>query len=523
MARGQRLLVLFYIQNIHSMKAIHIIFVIGLSLIIRCGYSQYPPSLEIEYGTATFKGSVEGFVPQDINVAELNMVITDALTYFKEISIPIDEHGQFMVQIPSFGLTHGFINSTFYTGNIFLLPNEETQLRVFFDDTGQKHIDVTEKLGITKDDLMKMGFVLGEILADDQKIDSSFGLIEDGEDFIKYSSLYMQISHDQIAGRDDISKMAQMVLQKGITTFLFRQLFLDYYRSMRASYHDRYNQENEASFSEMEYEAPKIDSTYFNFLADYDMNSATYLLSSYLQPFLQDLLKDETLNIPGITNYTVDNWVTILKNKLGHAIGTDNGLFYDLLTANAYIRQLTDLRLLTDSQKNDIRAHFTNKAFTDFLLDENERIRHLVAQNRSSETLVIHETPDVPNEQLLDAIIEKYSGQVVFVDFWATWCAPCLQGMRESAPLKKELGEANVAFVYITTTSSPPKIWEDKIKDIGGNHYYLAREQWEYLLGKLDFSEIPTYLIYDKQGNRKHKHTMFMGVENMRNWIHALL
>lgn len=508
------------------MKKLHILCLLCLSLSLLTAYAQsehHLPLPKIEYGIATLSGSITGDTPSNIDISTISIVVTNPLAYFADYTLPVDEDGLFSIRIPSFGITHGFINSPVYTGNIFLLPNEETVLNISFDKNGHKHIDVTEKLGVTKDDLQRMGFVLSDILADEQKVDSTFGPVEDGGDFIRYSSLYLQIAKEQVSERNEISPSAQKIIQTALTTFLFSQLYLDYYGSMKRSYSDRHHAGGNIDYDQIDYRAPEIDSTYFSFFEAHDLNSPYYLYSSYLQPFFQDILKDETLSIPEIGEYSPDSWTALVKGKLGHAIGADTGLFYDLLTANAYVRQLTALRLLSDSQKDEIRAYFPNKAFSDFLLEENERIQQLIAQNRSSGTLTIHETPDMPKEQLMDVIIAKYKDKVVFVDFWATWCAPCLQGMQESAPVKKAFEDKDVAFVYITTTSSPPKIWLEKIKDIGGDHYYLDGEQWEYVLDSLGFSGIPTYFIYDKQGKQKRKHTMFMGVENMRDWISELL
>ena len=37
---------------------------------------------------------------------------------------------------------------------------------------------------------------------------------------------------------------------------------------------------------------------------------------------------------------------------------------------------------------------------------------------------------------------------VVFIDFWATWCRPCVNGMKEMENAKDELTARGVDFVY---------------------------------------------------------------------------
>jgi hypothetical protein len=47
----------------------------------------------------------------------------------------------------------------------------------------------------------------------------------------------------------------------------------------------------------------------------------------------------------------------------------------------------------------------------------------------------------------------------------------------------------------------------------------LKNDEWDYIIDKFQFSGIPSYLIYDKEGNLKHRQTVFVGVENMQKWI----
>ncbi len=47
--------------------------------------------------------------------------------------------------------------------------------------------------------------------------------------------------------------------------------------------------------------------------------------------------------------------------------------------------------------------------------------------------------------------LESMKGKVIFINFWATWCAPCLAEMPYIENLYQDLKDENVAFVMIAT------------------------------------------------------------------------
>ena len=131
---------------------------------------------------------------------------------------------------------------------------------------------------------------------------------------------------------------------------------------------------------------------------------------------------------------------------------------------------------------------------------------------------------DVAPEEILQTILAKYKGKAVLIDMWATWCGPCRAGHKAMAPLKAALKREqsqgqNIQFVYITSPSSPPATWQEMIKDIDGDHYYLTEEQNYYILEKYESDGIPTYAIYNTKGEQTYKSIGFPGLDTIKNEI----
>ena len=115
-------------------------------------------------------------------------------------------------------------------------------------------------------------------------------------------------------------------------------------------------------------------------------------------------------------------------------------------------------------------------------------------------------------------MIEKFKGKVVYVDFWATWCGPCKSGISKIAPLKEEMKNDNVVFLYVTNQTSPEGTWKNAIADIKGEHYRVSNDEWNYLTQKFNISGIPHYTLVDKQGNvvnPKLRHMDNTGLKSM--------
>ena len=144
---------------------------------------------------------------------------------------------------------------------------------------------------------------------------------------------------------------------------------------------------------------------------------------------------------------------------------------------------------------------------------EQERLAQELAQK---ESIFFKKFDDVKPENILQTILDRYKGKAVLIDMWATWCGPCRAGHKAMAPMKEQMKGQNVQFVYITSPSSPMSTWQEMIKEIDGDHYYLTPEQYSYILAKYESSGIPTYAVYNTKGEQTYKVIGFPGNEEIR-------
>jgi len=105
------------------------------------------------------------------------------------------------------------------------------------------------------------------------------------------------------------------------------------------------------------------------------------------------------------------------------------------------------------------------------------------------------------NGQEID--LSQYEGKAVFINFWATWCKPCIQEMPTIANVQEKLQNENVIFLL---ASNEEAVQIDKfMKKHNYNFRYVHLENME----ALNIQALPTTLIYNPQGKLKFSETGF--------------
>jgi thiol-disulfide isomerase/thioredoxin len=121
--------------------------------------------------------------------------------------------------------------------------------------------------------------------------------------------------------------------------------------------------------------------------------------------------------------------------------------------------------------------------------------------------LLSQDLKPVSNTDELKQIFDSSKGKVILLNFWATWCAPCVKEFPELMKLYSNYKEKGFELVFISLddlsdvdTKLKPFL---KKRGVDFTSYYNTFTNPEELINYVDKSwsgAIPSTYIYDKQG-----------------------
>ena len=92
-------------------------------------------------------------------------------------------------------------------------------------------------------------------------------------------------------------------------------------------------------------------------------------------------------------------------------------------------------------------------------------------------------------------------GKYIYIDVWATWCAPCKREIPYLQKLENDFHNNQISFVSISVDQNKTA-WENMVKSKGlkGIQLYAPPQQAQTFKDQYLISGIPRFILLDKEG-----------------------
>lgn len=116
------------------------------------------------------------------------------------------------------------------------------------------------------------------------------------------------------------------------------------------------------------------------------------------------------------------------------------------------------------------------------------------------------DAPAVPETEFTDPgggthRLADYAGQVILLNFWATWCAPCREEMPSLDALQTEMGGDDFQVVTVATGRNAPAKIKEFFEETGVTTLPVLLDPKQQLARDMGVLGLPVSVLIDRDGN----------------------
>ncbi len=180
---------------------------------------------------------------------------------------------------------------------------------------------------------------------------------------------------------------------------------------------------------------------------------------------------------------------TALKELSGEVRNVElNILLSDLLSNNHSSAIDYYKRFLSDCNSKEL-LEMTNHLYDEYIA--------LASKGFDEDVEIFPTENQTPME-----VFSKFENKILYLDFWASWCSPCISSIPKTIELAQHYQGKDVEVVFIGNSDQEVSL-ESAIKkyEITGKHLILDQDDSEVWKNEFEVRRIPSYVLLD----RNHK------------------
>ncbi len=463
---------------------------IGTLILLSSIFACNQPKMEEENSQIYFGGNIDGIADTSLQFSFESFELLDSPN---NVDIKVDSFGNFSLTLDNQHPLKGFLSfgkvPKTYKFNVTMIDGKDSSMQVESVDFRMIYLYMSPGDSL----VMKVDAndIRNSLSFTGKGAGNNLFVNQEEWEFNKYKDKYLNNYHYITYYQPEDYKFIKEKIKDNKKTYLLR-FRKDYELSdhLINLYINQYDQEiiksliyfpgGHAGFNEGVF--PELPDDYFDFLGDAEISNS--------------------IDDQGIGAYYYLNALLRKKHEL-HTQGKSNPIdFY------SYVKQELPERLAYI-----FLAYALNRDFNKSLYDNFGEscpypdIANLVKAKYGhlEGMLAGNPFPDFKLEDVNGKILtpEDFLGDFVYIDFWATWCKPCIKEIPFLEELQKKLKDQPIKFISISIDKEKDKSkWQDFVQEnnMMGYQLWANTEHHNIFSKRLNIKSIPRFILLDKEG-----------------------